>query len=223
MSGTLAPDPGIDPIAFTRVTDRRRRHTVDENDSIKKRVMPKSVADTAKSLLTAVVSAGTGTNAAGVSDYEWGKTGTTENNGDAWFCGATESATTCVWVGHADSMTTDGDRVRRLAGRRRNDPGVDLVRRDDRLGADPGRARSAKKNGGTSGRPTSRPPPRAPRLLDLLRPGTLAPAAAAAAAVAVAAAAAPATRRRRHPHRRPPPRRPAAAAVATGAGGVAPG
>jgi penicillin-binding protein 1A len=51
-----------------------------------------------------VVSSGTGENAAGASDYEWGKTGTTEDNGDAWFCGATEDVTSCVWVGHADSV-----------------------------------------------------------------------------------------------------------------------
>jgi penicillin-binding protein 1A len=104
VSGTLAPKPGIDPVDFTRVTTSDGK-TIDENDEIKKRVMPTSVADTARSLLTAVISGGTGTNAAGVSDYEWGKTGTTENNGDAWFCGATESATACVWVGHADSVT----------------------------------------------------------------------------------------------------------------------
>jgi penicillin-binding protein 1A len=104
VSGTLAPRPGIDPVAYTRVSDEGG-HTIDENNSVKKRVMPKSVADTAKQLLANVVSAGTGTNAAGVSDVEWGKTGTTDNNGDAWFCGATESATTCVWVGHADSVT----------------------------------------------------------------------------------------------------------------------
>ena len=35
----------------------------------------------------------------------WGKTGTTENNGDAWFCGGDEHFTACVWVGHADSTT----------------------------------------------------------------------------------------------------------------------
>ena len=38
---------------------------------------------------------------------QWGKTGTTENNGDAWFCGSAPSldVTACVWVGHADSNT----------------------------------------------------------------------------------------------------------------------
>ncbi len=104
VSGTLAPDPGRDPIAFSRVEDAEG-HTLDENDSIKTRVMPQSVADTTKSLLQNVISAGTGTNAQGVSNYEWGKTGTTDDNGDAWFCGATKATTTCVWVGHADSVT----------------------------------------------------------------------------------------------------------------------
>ncbi len=104
ISGTLAPDPGIDPIAYTRVSTGDG-HTVDENKSVKTRVVPTSVANTAKQLLANVISGGTGQNAAGVSSYEWGKTGTTENNGDAWFCGATRDSTACVWVGHADAVT----------------------------------------------------------------------------------------------------------------------
>ena len=31
--------------------------------------------------------------------------GTTDNNGDAWFCGGTEHFTACVWVGHAQTNT----------------------------------------------------------------------------------------------------------------------
>jgi penicillin-binding protein 1A len=103
VSGTLAPDPGRDPVAFTKVTDAEG-HTIDDNDVVKTRVMPDSVASTARSMLANVISGGTGTNAAGVSDVEWGKTGTTDDNGDAWFCGATETATACVWVGHADQV-----------------------------------------------------------------------------------------------------------------------
>jgi len=104
ISGTLAPDPGVDPIAYTRVSTGDG-HTVDENKSVKTRVVPTSVANTAKQLLANVISGGTGQSAAGVSSYEWGKTGTTENNGDAWFCGATRDSTACVWVGHADAVT----------------------------------------------------------------------------------------------------------------------
>ena len=34
-------------------------------------------------------------------------TGTTENNGDAWFCGGiSDEATACVWVGYPDSTTS---------------------------------------------------------------------------------------------------------------------
>ena len=45
-----------------------------------------------------------------VIPYQWGKTGTTEDNTNAWFCGATDQITACVWVGYADSyqqMTTE--------------------------------------------------------------------------------------------------------------------
>ena len=50
-----------------------------------------------------MITSGTGKRAATSDSPEWGKTGTTENNGDAWFCGATKEITACVWVGHADS------------------------------------------------------------------------------------------------------------------------
>ena len=34
----------------------------------------------------------------------WGKTGTTENYGDAWFVGATDRLTVAVWVGYPDQL-----------------------------------------------------------------------------------------------------------------------
>ena len=52
-----------------------------------------------------MVTSGTGVQANIGDPYQWGKTGTTENNGDAWFCGATEEVTACVWVGYADTTT----------------------------------------------------------------------------------------------------------------------
>jgi penicillin-binding protein 1A len=74
------------------------------NEVISKQVIDPSVATTAKSVLATVVSSGTGERAQ-TGDPTWGKTGTTDNNGDAWFCGATPKITVCVWVGHADSVT----------------------------------------------------------------------------------------------------------------------
>ena len=51
-----------------------------------------------------MVTSGTGRNAYTGDPTEWGKTGTTENNGDAWFVGANKDITVAVWVGHADSV-----------------------------------------------------------------------------------------------------------------------
>jgi penicillin-binding protein 1A len=76
-----------------------------DNDSKHKQVIPEGVAEEAKSILETVVSNGTGVNADIGAAGQWGKTGTTEENGDAWFCGATEEVTACVWVGYADTLT----------------------------------------------------------------------------------------------------------------------
>ncbi len=55
-------------------------------------------------MLESNVDDGTGVRAQ-YGGYAWGKTGTTENNGDAWFCGGSEDVTACVWVGHAEGNT----------------------------------------------------------------------------------------------------------------------
>jgi penicillin-binding protein 1A len=106
VSGSLAPRPGDSPVAYTQVTDSDDQTIKDgDNDSIHTQVIPENVASEAKSILETVVSSGTGTHAnIGVSG-QWGKTGTTENNGDAWFCGGIEEVTACVWVGYADTTT----------------------------------------------------------------------------------------------------------------------
>jgi penicillin-binding protein 1A len=74
------------------------------NEPVTKQVLDPSVATTAKGVLSTVITSGTGKRAQ-TGHTLWGKTGTTDNNGDAWFCGATKEITACVWVGHADSVT----------------------------------------------------------------------------------------------------------------------
>ena len=66
-------------------------------------VFSQEVADTAKTMLSYVITAGTGTGAQ-VGEFAAGKTGTTENYGDAWFCGFIDKYTTCVWVGYPDKV-----------------------------------------------------------------------------------------------------------------------
>ncbi len=74
------------------------------NKVIAKPVIDAGVAEETRSILSTVVSEGTG-HLAQTSDPTWGKTGTTDDNGDAWFCGATPKVTACVWVGFPDTVT----------------------------------------------------------------------------------------------------------------------
>lgn len=107
VSGTLAPAPGDSPVAFTEVTDPEGKVIKGgDNDSTHDQVFQQGTAEEAKSILETVVSSGTGTNADIGAEGQWGKTGTTENNGDAWFCGGVaDEVTACVWVGYADTTT----------------------------------------------------------------------------------------------------------------------
>jgi len=67
-------------------------------------VMKSSVADTVTSMLGQVVSDGTATRAQIAGVPVAGKTGTTENYGDAWFVGWTPEITVAVWVGYPDGL-----------------------------------------------------------------------------------------------------------------------
>ena len=77
-------------------------------------------ADLLTSILQGVVTQGTGKRAALADRPAAGKTGTTDNYGDAWFVGYTPQLAVAVWVGYPDKLQADADRVRRRAGRRRH-------------------------------------------------------------------------------------------------------
>jgi penicillin-binding protein 1A len=99
-SGTLAPGE-TGPVGIAKVVDPQGNE-VGENEVVEERVFPAKVGQVAKEMLRLVVTSGTG-KAAQVGDEEiWGKTGTTENYGDAWFAGGNDDLTVAVWVGYAD-------------------------------------------------------------------------------------------------------------------------
>jgi penicillin-binding protein 1A len=88
------------PVAVAKVKDgdesqRNERKTV--------RVLPENVANQTRGLLHQVVTSGTGTRA-NVPVWAAGKTGTTENYGDAWFVGFTDRYTVAVWVGYPERL-----------------------------------------------------------------------------------------------------------------------
>ena len=100
VSGSLAPnDRG--PVAIREV---RGPNGVTVNEPNETRVFPKKVGQVAKDMLSLVVTSGTGEAAQVGDEIIWGKTGTTENYGDAWFVGSNEQLTVAIWVGYADKL-----------------------------------------------------------------------------------------------------------------------
>src|SRR5918997_3696973 len=100
VSGTLAPGK-TGPVAIREVQGPNGTKV---NDEVKTRVFPRKVGQVAKDMLSLVVTAGTGEAAQVGDEFIWGKTGTTENYGDAWFVGGNEQLTVAIWVGYADKL-----------------------------------------------------------------------------------------------------------------------
>ncbi len=64
-----------------------------------RRVLQDWQAESIRSILRDNVLGGTGTAASSIGDAA-GKTGTTDDSKDAWFCGMTPELTACVWMGY---------------------------------------------------------------------------------------------------------------------------
>jgi penicillin-binding protein 1A len=87
-----------------RVLDADGRVLEDNSARAGTRVLDQAVADNVTDVLKGVVTSGTGT-AAGIGrpGATAGKTGTTENFGNAWFVGYTPALSAAVWMGYADN------------------------------------------------------------------------------------------------------------------------
>jgi penicillin-binding protein 1A len=95
---------GDRPRAITVVRNDADR-VVDNNVPVRRHVLTANTAALETSLLEGVVRSGTGKRAQ-LSDGRQvaGKTGTTENYGDAWFVGYTPQLVTAVWVGYPTGL-----------------------------------------------------------------------------------------------------------------------
>jgi penicillin-binding protein 1A len=101
VSGSLdTTGTGSGPVAIESVDGGGRD---EKNEPVRKRVFPEPVGETAQQLLAGVVQGGTGKNAQ-IGEFAAGKTGTTENYGDAWFVGFNKDLTVAVWVGYPDQL-----------------------------------------------------------------------------------------------------------------------
>ncbi len=102
VTGTLgAGDNGPVGIASVKLPGRKEV----KNRTRSKAVLDPKIADETVQIMTTVISQGTGRRAAlGPGQFAAGKTGTTENSGDAWFVGFTDRWTVAVWVGYPDKL-----------------------------------------------------------------------------------------------------------------------
>jgi len=69
------------------------------------RVLDRAIAEKVNYALQGVITAGSGAGAAIPQAQVWGKTGTTDVYGDAWFVGYTRSLTTAVWMGYPEGQS----------------------------------------------------------------------------------------------------------------------
>ena len=87
-------------VAFVHKVGERRR----SNAPVHRRVLHAEKADLINDILQKVVRQGTGTQAQLRDRPAAGKTGTTENYGDAWFVGYTPQLAVAVWVGYPNNL-----------------------------------------------------------------------------------------------------------------------
>jgi membrane peptidoglycan carboxypeptidase len=83
---------------------RVRSSRVDVNSPIPTQVLDEGQAELLTTILEDVVQSGTGRRAAIPGREVAGKTGTTDNYGDAWFVGYTPELVVAVWVGYPDAL-----------------------------------------------------------------------------------------------------------------------
>ncbi len=100
IDGSLTKDR---PRVIERV-EFARTGRVSENRPIGKASLAPGDADLLTSILARVVTSGTGKRAALDDRPAAGKTGTTDNYGDAWFVGYTPQLAVAVWVGYPDRL-----------------------------------------------------------------------------------------------------------------------
>ena len=102
----------VEPTPVLRVTDLDGNVLVDRTQPEPVRVLDEAVADNVTDVLRGVLVSGTAAGR-GLDRPAAGKTGTTQNNRDAWFVGYTPTLSTAVWIGYENKTP---ETVKELVG-----------------------------------------------------------------------------------------------------------
>lgn len=100
----------VEPFAILEVRTAEGR-LLERAKPARSRAMTEKIADTVNYCLQQVVTGGSGTGAA-IGRPVAGKTGTTQDFGDAWFVGYTPRLTTAVWMGYREGNSKKMTNVR---------------------------------------------------------------------------------------------------------------
>lgn len=99
----------VPPVLVSRI-ERPDGTLLYQHEHTQTKVLEPEVADQVSSILPGVITSGTGTSA-NIGRPAAGKTGSSQNNVDAWFCGYTPQLATAVWVGFAKPRPDSSGRL----------------------------------------------------------------------------------------------------------------
>lgn len=93
----------VEPVAILKVEDKDGRVLYEYNPAEPQLVLDPSTVDVVNNVLRGVIQRGTGMRALAVGRPAAGKTGTTNDDRDAWFVGYTPNMVGLVWIGNDDN------------------------------------------------------------------------------------------------------------------------
>jgi penicillin-binding protein 1A len=104
-----------EPTPVLRVEDKAGNVIIDNSKPATERVLSEDVADNVTDILRGVLTNGTAAGR-GLDRPAAGKTGTTQNNRDAWFVGYTPTLATAVWIGYENKTAETTKELRNIKG-----------------------------------------------------------------------------------------------------------
>jgi penicillin-binding protein 1A len=104
-----------EPTPVLKVTDRDGNVIIDNTKPTTTRVLKEDVADNVTDILQGVLESGTAAGR-GIERPAAGKTGTTQNNNDAWFIGYTPTLATAVWMGYENKTSATRKTLGNITG-----------------------------------------------------------------------------------------------------------